>query len=214
MGTREVYEEKLRSGNLYHQPTINPGLGSARCPRCFSLVNPESEAGDWTITTVLHDATAVAGSGAGGMLSAIHGLNHGMPYIRNRVKGPMWLHLILGLPPILLYSAAGAVLGVTSSSSPLASTKDSIQWFGVISQILTWYQSQVVATEIVRKDNRSLSSFSTDHTDGISGYALPRFAQCSVTSYYAASSASHYAISQFTRRVEGVGSGTQHEKPT
>ncbi|XP_031499014.1 uncharacterized protein LOC116263404 isoform X3 [Nymphaea colorata] len=137
MGTREVYEEKLRSGNLYHQPTINPGLGSARCPRCFSLVNPESEAGDWTITTVLHDATAVwkttkiwmtnavygglhslpslpyglAGSSAGGMLSAIHGLNQGMPYIRNRVKGPIWLHLVLGLPPILVYSAAGAVLG-------------------------------------------------------------------------------------------------------
>ncbi|XP_031499013.1 uncharacterized protein LOC116263404 isoform X2 [Nymphaea colorata] len=157
MGTREVYEEKLRSGNLYHQPTINPGLGSARCPRCFSLVNPESEAGDWTITTVLHDATAVAGSSAGGMLSAIHGLNQGMPYIRNRVKGPIWLHLVLGLPPILVYSAAGAVLG---------------------------------------------------------GYVLPRFAQCSVTSYYAASSASHYTISQLTRRVEGVGSGTQHEKPT
>ncbi|KAF3781233.1 hypothetical protein EJ110_NYTH30580 [Nymphaea thermarum] len=116
------------------------------------------EAGDWTITSVLHDATAVAGSGAGGMLSAIHGLNQGMlPYIRNGVKGPMWLHLVLGLPPILLYSAAGAVLG---------------------------------------------------------GYALPRFAQCSVTSYYAASSASHDAISQLTRRVEGVGSGTQHKKPT
>ncbi|CAN6455312.1 unnamed protein product [Victoria cruziana] len=105
MGTREVYEEKLRSGNLYHQPTINPGLGSGRCPRCFSLVYPES-----------------AGSGAGGMLSAIHGLNQ--------------------------------------------------------------------------------------------GYALPRFAQCSVTSYYAASSASHYGISQITRRVEGVEFGMQHEKPT
>lgn len=42
MGTREVYEEKLRSGNLFHDPTINPGLGSARCPRCLSLINPNS----------------------------------------------------------------------------------------------------------------------------------------------------------------------------
>lgn len=41
MGTREVYEEKLRTGNLYHHdPTINPGLGSPRCPRCLSLLNP------------------------------------------------------------------------------------------------------------------------------------------------------------------------------
>jgi hypothetical protein len=41
MGTREVYEEKLRSGaHLHRDPTINPGLGSARCPRCLSLLNP------------------------------------------------------------------------------------------------------------------------------------------------------------------------------
>ncbi|KAJ7971412.1 GTP-binding protein like [Quillaja saponaria] len=75
MGTREVYEEKLRSGNLYHDPTINPGLGSPRCPRCLSLLNPNSQKGEWPITYVLHDATAVAGSGIGGMLSAVHGFN-------------------------------------------------------------------------------------------------------------------------------------------
>lgn len=40
MGTREVYEEKLRRGNLDYDPTMNPGLGSARCPRCLSLLNP------------------------------------------------------------------------------------------------------------------------------------------------------------------------------
>lgn len=40
MGTREVYEEKLRRGNLIHDPTIKPGLGTARCPRCLSLLNP------------------------------------------------------------------------------------------------------------------------------------------------------------------------------
>lgn len=42
MGTREVYEQKLRRGNLYHDPTINPGLGTARCPRCLSLLNPDT----------------------------------------------------------------------------------------------------------------------------------------------------------------------------
>lgn len=84
MGTREVYEQKLRSGNLHHDPTINPGLGSPRCPRCLSLVDPSRSvwhlsfcsclsfwegfwcvheclqgAGEWAITSVLHDMTAV-----------------------------------------------------------------------------------------------------------------------------------------------------------
>ncbi|KAJ0463868.1 hypothetical protein HanHA300_Chr14g0520561 [Helianthus annuus] len=59
MGTREVYEEKLRTGNLYHEPTIKPGLGTPRCPRCLSLLDSDSDKGEWTITPVLHDATAV-----------------------------------------------------------------------------------------------------------------------------------------------------------
>ncbi|KAL5972713.1 hypothetical protein ACLOJK_039518 [Asimina triloba] len=128
MGTREVYEEKLRSGNLHHDPTINPGLGSARCPRCLSLIHPNQVNGEWTITTVLHDATAVAGSGIGGMLSA--------------------------LPPFLAYSAGSAAFGA---------------------------------------------------------YALPKFAQLSVTSYYAASSASHYGVSHVTRMIEGAHSHGPHE---
>ncbi|CAL5375689.1 unnamed protein product [Camellia sinensis] len=145
MGTREVYEEKLRSGNLYHDPTMNPGLGSPRCPRCLSLLNPNVDNGEWTITSVLHDATAVAGSGIGGMLSAIHGFNTGIPYFQKHVKGPKWLPFLIGLPPLLMFSAASVAFG---------------------------------------------------------GYALPKFAQLTVTSYYAASSASHYGISLLTRHIE------------
>ncbi|PPD90469.1 hypothetical protein GOBAR_DD12585 [Gossypium barbadense] len=47
------------NGNLHHDPTINPGLGFARCPRCLSLLNPDSDKAEWTITSVLEDATAV-----------------------------------------------------------------------------------------------------------------------------------------------------------
>ncbi|XP_057983689.1 uncharacterized protein LOC131168347 [Malania oleifera] len=156
MGTREVYEEKLRSGNLYHDPTMNPGLGSPRCPRCLSLLNPNTDNGEWTITPVLHGATAVAGSGIGGMLSAIYGLNTGMPHIQNYVKGPKWLPFLIGLPPLLLFSAGSAAFG---------------------------------------------------------GYALPKFAQLTVTSYYASSSASHYGISLLTRHIEDTHmSRTQHER--
>ncbi|OIT04698.1 copper-transporting atpase ran1 [Nicotiana attenuata] len=63
MGTREVYEEKLKRGNLHHDPTIKPGLGSPRCPRCLSLLNPTSKNGEWAITPVLHDVTGVMGGG-------------------------------------------------------------------------------------------------------------------------------------------------------
>ncbi|KAK6945400.1 hypothetical protein RJ641_026502 [Dillenia turbinata] len=145
MGTREVYEEKLRSWNHHHDPTINPGLGSPRCPRCLSLLNPDSGKGEWTITSVLHDATAVAGSGIGAMLSAVHGFNTGIPFVQKHVKGPKWLPFLVGLPPLLMLSAACAAFG---------------------------------------------------------GCALPEFAQLTVTSYYASSSASHYGVSLLTRRCK------------
>ncbi|KAG4402323.1 hypothetical protein GLYMA_02G170300v4 [Glycine max] len=121
MGTREVYEEKLRTGNLHHDPTINPGLGSARCPRCLSLLNPNFvclsllnpnfERGEWTITPVLHDATAVAGSGIGGMLGFVHGFNTGLPLLQNGLKGPKWLPFVVGIPPLLIFSGLSAAFG-------------------------------------------------------------------------------------------------------
>ncbi|XP_052485173.1 uncharacterized protein LOC105766553 [Gossypium raimondii] len=134
MGTREVYEEKLRNGNLHHDPTINPGLGSVRCPRCLSLLNPDSDKAGWIITSVLEDTTTVVGSGIGGMLSAVHGFNTGIPFLQNHIKGPKWLPFV------------------------------------------TEYE--------------------------FVGYALPKFAQLTVTSYYAPSSASHYGISLLTRYIE------------
>ncbi|KAG6693990.1 hypothetical protein I3842_09G027800 [Carya illinoinensis] len=95
MGTRgTAYEEKLRSGNLYHDPTIYPGLGSPRCPRCLSLLNPNP-----------------AGAGIGEIVNAVHGLNTGIPQLQNRLKGPKWLPFIVGLPPLLLFSGASVAFG-------------------------------------------------------------------------------------------------------
>ncbi|KAH0636859.1 hypothetical protein KY289_036774 [Solanum tuberosum] len=100
MGTREVYEEKLKRGNLHHDPTIKPGLGSARCPRCLSLLNSNSKSGEWAITPILHDFTAVHFSG--------------IPFVQRRVKGPKWLPFVIGLPPLLMFSAASATFGGNS----------------------------------------------------------------------------------------------------
>jgi hypothetical protein len=46
----------------------------------------------------------------------------------------------------------------------------------------------------------------------IAAYALPRFAQLMVTSYYAASSGSHYAVSQVTRQIESAHFSESDEK--
>ncbi|CAH9117281.1 unnamed protein product [Cuscuta europaea] len=86
MGTREAYEERLKTGNLHHDPTIKPGLGSARCPRCLSLFNLTFDNAEWIITPVLHDFTSVAGSVMGGMLSTVYGLNTGISFVQKRVK--------------------------------------------------------------------------------------------------------------------------------
>ncbi|KAH0887277.1 hypothetical protein HID58_063373 [Brassica napus] len=111
MGTREVYEEKLRGGNLDYDTTMNPGLGSARCPRCLSLLNPNPEKGEWTITSVLHDAAAVPGSGIGGLLSAVHAFNTGIPDLQNRFSGSKRLSFLVGVPLLLGYSGVGAAFG-------------------------------------------------------------------------------------------------------
>ncbi|KAI3838452.1 hypothetical protein MKX03_013216 [Papaver bracteatum] len=155
MGTREVYEQKLRSGNLHYDPTINPGLGSPRCPRCLSLISPNSETGEWTINGVLHGFTAVAGSGAAALFSGIQSYNLGIPFIQKHVKGPKWLPFAIGIPSSILIAATSATLG---------------------------------------------------------GYAVPVFAQMSVTSYHAASSASHYGISRLTSYIEETHNA--QKKPT
>ncbi|KAI4341286.1 hypothetical protein MLD38_026026 [Melastoma candidum] len=154
MGTREVYEQKLRSGNLRHDPTMLPGLGSPRCPRCLSLLDPQARKGE-TIAPVFRDSAAVAGTGIGAMLSAAYGLNTGLPYLQNRLRGPKWLPWVVGIPPLLLFFSASSAFG---------------------------------------------------------GYALPRFAQLTVTSYYAASSASHHWVSHLTRRIEDSHTSRTDEK--
>lgn len=144
---RAAAEDKARDlGNLYHEPTIEPGLGSSRCPRCFAPIFSDSVTSGWTLAPVIRNAFSMVGITAGGTLSAFHGFNRVMPFVRDRFRGPMWLHFFIGIPPIMVWSLTCAAFG---------------------------------------------------------GSALPAFAQASVSSYYASSAASHYTISQLTRRIEG-----------
>nr|VDC90097.1 unnamed protein product [Brassica oleracea] len=176
MGTREVYEEKLRRANLEYDPTMNPGLGSARCPRCLSLLTPNYEKGEWTITPVLHDAAAVAGSGIGGLLSAVNAFNTGIPYLQNRFPRSKRLSFLVGFPLLLGYSGLGAAFGGN-----------------IILLLLTCFSLMISCLNYL---------FYITPKSLCPCYALPKFAQLTVTSYYASSSASHYAISMLTRRIE------------
>lgn len=156
MATRAAAEDKARDlGSLYHQPTINPGLGSSRCPRCFSPIPSDSVTSGWTLAPVIRDTFSMVGTTAGGTLGAFHGFNQVMPFVQNRLRGPMWLHFLIGIPPIMLWSLTCATFG---------------------------------------------------------GIALPAFAQVSVSSYYAASAASHYTVSQLTRRIEGFATHHNHSR--
>eukprot|EP01018_Ginkgo_biloba_P017873 Gb_05805 [translate_table: standard] len=101
MGARAAEEDKARDlGSLYHQPTIKPGLGSSRCPRCFSPISEDSEARGWTMAPVVRDTFMMVGTTAGGTLSAFQGFNQVMPFVQSRVRGPMWLHFIVGDSPL------------------------------------------------------------------------------------------------------------------
>ncbi|CAN6835937.1 unnamed protein product [Brassica oleracea var. botrytis] len=179
MGTREVYEEKLRGGNLDYDTTMNPGLGSARCPRCLSLLNPNPEKGEWTITSVLHDAAAVPGSGIGGLLSAVHAFNTGIPDLQNRFSGSKRLSFLVGVPLLLGYSGVGAAFGVLCFILPQRSV------MSMSSHVLCIYICMF-------SFKKALELFDL----------VTIFDQLTVTSYYASSSASHYGISMLTCHIE------------
>ncbi|KAK9193942.1 hypothetical protein WN944_004643 [Citrus x changshan-huyou] len=224
MGTREVYEEKLRSGNLHHDPTMNPGLGCPRCPRCLSLLDPNSEKGEWTITSVLHDATAVAGSGFGAMLGAVYGFNTGIPFLQNHLKGPKWLPFVTGIPLLLMFSGASAAFGGMNGAFILIFIF--IRFPCEVHLKEEWQAGREPpgdGTELTRLSCHLEGEYQDSTLEEIglncfvkcesAGYALPKFTQLSVTSYYAASSASHYGISLLTRKIEeGHNSGTWQEK--
>ncbi|GKB44023.1 hypothetical protein Tco_0888965 [Tanacetum coccineum] len=64
------------------------------------------------------------GSAVGGISSAFYGFNLVMPAVQRRVKGPMWLHFLIGAPPVIVFSSACAGLagGAVPALAQLASS--------------------------------------------------------------------------------------------
>ncbi|CAJ2654679.1 unnamed protein product [Trifolium pratense] len=64
------------------------------------------------------------GSAVGGTASAFYGFNHVMPVVHRYVKGPMWVHFLVGTPPVIVFSSvcAGLAGGAVPALAQLVSS--------------------------------------------------------------------------------------------
>ncbi|XP_042502122.1 uncharacterized protein LOC122079596 [Macadamia integrifolia] len=81
-----------------------------RCPHCAGPLSKEMETSNWTVPPLVRDSFSMIGSAVGGTTSAFYGFNHAMPVVQRCVKGPMWLHFLIGAPPVIVFSSACAGL--------------------------------------------------------------------------------------------------------
>ncbi|XP_043693928.1 uncharacterized protein LOC122644613 isoform X1 [Telopea speciosissima] len=74
------------------------------------------------------------GSAVGGTASAFYGFNHAMPVVQRYVKGPMWLHFLIGAPPVIVFSSACA--GLSGGAIPALAQLVSSSYHAAISSSL------------------------------------------------------------------------------
>ncbi|CAA7041088.1 unnamed protein product [Microthlaspi erraticum] len=96
-------------------------------PRCYHCAGPLTknlETNEWTVAPFIRDSFSMIGSAVGGTASAFIGFNHVMPIVRKWIKGPMWLHFLVGAPPVIVVSSACAGLagGAIPALAQLASS--------------------------------------------------------------------------------------------
>ncbi|ESQ49682.1 hypothetical protein EUTSA_v10021750mg [Eutrema salsugineum] len=95
-----------------------------RCHHCAGPLTKNLETNEWTVAPFIRDSFSMIGSAVGGTSSAFIGFNHVMPVVRKWVKGPMWLHFLVGAPPVIVVSSACAGLagGAVPALAQLASS--------------------------------------------------------------------------------------------
>ncbi|KAF7823231.1 uncharacterized protein G2W53_021375 [Senna tora] len=81
-----------------------------RCHHCAGPLSKDLETSEWTVPPFIRDSFSMIGSAVGGTTSAFYGFNHVMPVVQRSVKGPMWLHFLIGAPPVIVFSSACAGL--------------------------------------------------------------------------------------------------------
>ncbi|XP_031093594.1 uncharacterized protein LOC115998234 [Ipomoea triloba] len=103
----------------------NPSSKSSmRCSHCAGPLSNEMETSEWTVPPLIRDSFSMIGTAVGGTTSAFYGFNHVMPIVRRWIKGPMWLHFLVGAPPVIVFSSACAGLagGAVPALAQLASS--------------------------------------------------------------------------------------------
>lgn len=64
------------------------------------------------------------GSAVGGIAGAFYGFHYTMPIVRRWIKGPTWVHFIIGRPPVIIFASGCAWLagGSVPALAQLASS--------------------------------------------------------------------------------------------
>ncbi|XP_020238158.1 uncharacterized protein LOC109817338 [Cajanus cajan] len=89
-----------------------------RCHHCAGPLSNQMETTHWTVSPLIRDSFSMIGSAVGGTASAFYGFNLVMPVVQRRIKGPMWLHFLIGAPPVIVFSSACA--GLAGGAVPAA----------------------------------------------------------------------------------------------
>ncbi|GER27167.1 NADH-quinone oxidoreductase subunit I 1 [Striga asiatica] len=108
-------------------PSSKEGKSDARiirCPHCAGPLTKDMETSEWTVPPLIRDSFSMIGSAVGGTAGAFYGFNHAMPIVRRWIKGPMWLHFLVGAPPVIIFSSgcAGLAGGSIPALAQLASS--------------------------------------------------------------------------------------------
>lgn len=101
------------AGNATCRPEI-----PTRCHHCAGPLSKDMETSSWTVSPLVRDSFSMIGSAVGGIAGAFYGFNHAMPVVRRYIKGPMWMHFLVGAPPIIVFSSACA--GLAGGTVPAA----------------------------------------------------------------------------------------------
>ncbi|KAI4381628.1 hypothetical protein MLD38_007686 [Melastoma candidum] len=102
-----------------------------RCHHCAAPLSRHMETSGWNLPPLMRDSFSMIGSGLGGTASAFYGFNHVMPVVRKWVKGPMWLHFLIGAPPVIVFSSTCA--GLTGGAIPALAQLASSSYHAAIS---------------------------------------------------------------------------------
>ncbi|KAL6575709.1 hypothetical protein OROMI_008095 [Orobanche minor] len=104
---------------------------TTRCPHCAGPLTKEMKTIKWTIPPLIRDSFSMIGSAVGGTAGAFYGFNHAMPIVRRWSKGPMWLHFLIGVPPVIIFSSGCA--GLAGGSIPALAQLASSSYHAVVS---------------------------------------------------------------------------------